>query len=433
VWLDPPPNTKQFALTMEDPDAPGKTFTHWMVYGIPADTPGLPEGLAKDPQLPDGIRQGKNDFGTIGYAGPDPPPGASHRYIFQIYALNSIINLKPAATRREFHDAIKNQTLKVAKLVGTYGAAAPVPEPMQSTGSEAPQPVPDTAGEVGLPGSAKARLRELNADKEFLIRTADRQKELSDAYKQNPDAVQEFFKRFSLTSSFGEAKVRDYLAEIDDQTLRRAFENYVSYANRFRVSLRLRTSPLEFRVSPWMPPGNKFHVKIVGDHLEGAGETPDWVDAYAESFPAPSMDVPPAIQDLIHEGKATFVRVDDHGGYSMLKGLEDFAYKDDGVAIIHHDAEQPYLICIFGEKMTKETLADLGKAVTEFQQEHFHRSRGGRPPKLDRLKKRLEVDAKPISNKEKAAELAEGEGEKKIKVEEVNLSRLRAKRRKTER
>jgi hypothetical protein len=394
---------------------------------------GYPKGLAKVAQLPDGIRQGKNDFDTIGYAGPHPPPGTPHRYIFQVYALNSVLNLKLAATRREFNAAIKGQVLAEAKLDGTYGAGGSVPEPTQSTGSKAPQPTPDTAEGAGLPGSAKARLRALNEDPEYLLQTADRQKELREAYKHNPDVVKEFFKRFALTSPFAEDEIRKYLATVVDHTTHRALENYVRYANRFGVYFRMRTSPLEFRVSPWTPSGNKFHVKIVGDHLEGAGETRDWVDAYAESFPAPSMDVPKAIQELIVAEKATYVRIDDHAGYSLLKDLESIAYKDDGVAIIHHEAEQPYFLCIIGEKMTKDTIADLGKAVTEFQQKHFHRSRGGRPPKLDLLKKRLEVDAKPISNKEKAVELAEGDGEKKVKVEEVNLSRLRAKRRKTER
>jgi Raf kinase inhibitor-like YbhB/YbcL family protein len=433
VWLDPPPNTKQFALTMEDHDAPGKTFTHWLVYGISADTPGLSEGLAKDSQLPDGIRQGKNDFGTIGYAGPDPPAGTTHHYVFQIYALNSILNLKLAATRREFNAAIKGQVLAEAKLDGTYGAGVPVPGPTQSTGGKAPQPTPDTAEGAGLPGSAKARLRALNEDKEYILQTADRRKELSEAYKHNPDVVKEFFKRFALTSPFAQDKIRKYLATVVDHTTHRALENYVRYANRFRVYFRMRTSPVEFRVATWTSYGNKFHVKIVADHLEGTRKGSDPEDPFIESFSSDSMDVPQAIQDLIGEEKATFVRIDDHGGYSLLKALEDFAYKDDGVAIIHHEAELPYFLCIFGEKMTKETLADLGKAVTEFQQKHFHRSRGGRPPKMDLLKKRLEVDAKPISNIAKAAELAEGDGEKKVKVEEVNLSKLRAKRRKTER
>lgn len=431
---------KQFALIMEEPDAPRDAHTHWMVYGISADMAGLPEDLAKVPQLSDGIRQGQNDFGTIGYAGPRPAPGAGHRYTFQIYALDSILDLKLAATRSDFAKAVKGHILAEAKLIGSYEAGVAVPETAQSTESEVPKPTPDASAEDWLAGSRKARLDALNKDKEYILQTAERQRELKDAYAQNPDAVKRFFKRFSLTSPFAEPRIREHLATVVDPNIRRALENYVRYANRFRVYFRLKTNPLDFKARPWMLYGNKFHVKIVGGHLEGVRKSPFDEDSFAASFGSDSMDVPRAILELIDAGKATFVRIDDHGdiygrgetrGYSLLKDLESFAYRDDGVAIIHHDAEQPYFVCIFGEKMKKDVLADLGKSLTEFQQKHFFRSRGGRPPKLDRLKKRVEVDAKPMSNIQKAVELAELDGEKKVKAEEVKLSQMRSKRRRT--
>jgi Raf kinase inhibitor-like YbhB/YbcL family protein len=433
VWTDRPPNTKQLAFMMENPDAPATGRTHWMVYGIPADAAGLSEGLATDRQWPDGSPQGRNSFGQVGYAGPRLDSALAHRYTFQVYALNSAVTLPPGATRRDFDRAINGHILAEAKIIGRYEAPDTVAGTTPATQSDAPKPSPAESREDRLPASEEARLRVLNQDKEYVRRDYQTQKDLGDAYAQNPDAVKAFFQRFSLTSAFAEAKIREYLSTVIDQKVRRPLEDYVRHANRFGVRFRLRTSPtgnLNFKVRASGSSGTKFHVEIVDGHLQGKRESDLMEDSYAASFASDGVDVPSAIQELIDAGKATFTRVDDHDGYSLLKDLESFAYKDDGVAIIHHDAEQPYFACIFGEKMAKALLASLGKSLTEFQKKHFFRS-SGRPTKMDRLKKRLEVEAKPLSNKEKAVELADADGERKVKTEEVKLSQLRSKLRKT--
>src|SRR5438477_5222162 len=87
-WTDPPPGTKSFALICEDPDAPRKTWTHWVILNIPADRRSLEEGVPANRALPSGAVQGQNDFGKIGYGGPAPPAGKAHRYFFRLYALN---------------------------------------------------------------------------------------------------------------------------------------------------------------------------------------------------------------------------------------------------------------------------------------------------------------------------------------------------------
>lgn len=78
---------KTFAITCTDPDAPGGTFVHWLVYNIPSGTDMLPAAFPKDGSRTN-IRQGKNDFGDTGYNGPCPPKGRPHHYIFKIYALD---------------------------------------------------------------------------------------------------------------------------------------------------------------------------------------------------------------------------------------------------------------------------------------------------------------------------------------------------------
>jgi len=120
TWTEPPAKTQSFALIVDDPDAPRGTWVHWVLYDLPADTRGLEQGVAQDRQLANGARQGRNDFGKIGYNGPCPPRGAAHRYFFKLYALDSKTNLKPGATKAELERAIKGHVLANAELVGLF-------------------------------------------------------------------------------------------------------------------------------------------------------------------------------------------------------------------------------------------------------------------------------------------------------------------------
>src|SRR5262249_7195858 len=88
TWSGAPADVQGFALTCTDPDAPRGTFTHWVIFNIPANVHELSEGMPTEKEVLEGARQGKNDFGKIGYAGPKPPPGKPHRYFFTLYALD---------------------------------------------------------------------------------------------------------------------------------------------------------------------------------------------------------------------------------------------------------------------------------------------------------------------------------------------------------
>jgi Raf kinase inhibitor-like YbhB/YbcL family protein len=120
-WNDPPANTQTIAVIMDDPDAPAGTWVHWVLYDLPADTRELPEGVAKQDQVASGARQGRNDFGKIGYGGPCPPPGKPHRYFFKLYALDAKLGLKAGATKAEAERAMKGHILAQAELIGKYG------------------------------------------------------------------------------------------------------------------------------------------------------------------------------------------------------------------------------------------------------------------------------------------------------------------------
>lgn len=119
-WSGAPAETKSFALIVEDPDAPSGTFTHWIVYDLPAATRQLPENVSRTDDLSGGGRQGRNDFHRVGYGGPCPPPGRPHRYFFKLYALNAALNLPAGASKREVESAMRSRILAQAELMGKF-------------------------------------------------------------------------------------------------------------------------------------------------------------------------------------------------------------------------------------------------------------------------------------------------------------------------
>lgn len=120
TWAAAPDRTQSLALIADDPDAPVGTWTHWIIWNVPAGK-ALPEALPKTDTLDDGSRQGRNDFKRIGYGGPCPPPGKAHRYFFRLYALDAKLDLKPGASRAELERAMKGRVLAQAELMGKYG------------------------------------------------------------------------------------------------------------------------------------------------------------------------------------------------------------------------------------------------------------------------------------------------------------------------
>ncbi|MGD0073584.1 MAG: YbhB/YbcL family Raf kinase inhibitor-like protein [Candidatus Binataceae bacterium] len=120
TWTDVPPNAKTLALIVEDPDSPGGTFVHWVVYNLPATARHLDPNVAEAFAISDGGEQGRNSFGREGYAGPCPPSGAVHHYHFRLYALDTSLKLQPGASAVEVEAAMKGHVLASADFVGTY-------------------------------------------------------------------------------------------------------------------------------------------------------------------------------------------------------------------------------------------------------------------------------------------------------------------------
>jgi Raf kinase inhibitor-like YbhB/YbcL family protein len=112
AWSGAPPATKEFAVVVEDPDAPmARPFVHWVVYGIAPTASGLPAP---------GAVEGKNDFGENGWGGPEPPPGSVHHYRFRVLALDAPVSLPPGATLAKLEAATKGHVLADGYVVGTY-------------------------------------------------------------------------------------------------------------------------------------------------------------------------------------------------------------------------------------------------------------------------------------------------------------------------
>lgn len=128
-WSALPAGTRSVALLMEDPDAGvGNPFVHWVAWNIAPSMTALPEAVPGSPQVPSlgNLRQGRNTRGTVGYFGPRPPVGEKpHRYHFQLFALDNVLNLVPGSSREQLLQAMQNHVLAKGEIVGTYGQAKP--------------------------------------------------------------------------------------------------------------------------------------------------------------------------------------------------------------------------------------------------------------------------------------------------------------------
>ena len=116
AWKGAPGATRSFAVILEDPDAPGGLFSHWILFNLPGSSASVAEGASP----PAGAGEGKNDFGRAGYGGPCPPPGKAHHYVFRLYALSDRLTLKPGASRAQAESARKGLVLEEARLTALF-------------------------------------------------------------------------------------------------------------------------------------------------------------------------------------------------------------------------------------------------------------------------------------------------------------------------
>ncbi|MDX1664198.1 MAG: YbhB/YbcL family Raf kinase inhibitor-like protein [Candidatus Promineifilaceae bacterium] len=118
TWHDLPSDVESYALIVDDPDAPGGTWTHWIVYNIPPEVEEFPEDLSSEHEPALGV-EGVNSWGESGYRGPCPPEG-EHRYFFKLFALNTVLDLEAGADRDAVLEAINGHILAEGQLMGVY-------------------------------------------------------------------------------------------------------------------------------------------------------------------------------------------------------------------------------------------------------------------------------------------------------------------------
>jgi len=114
-WSGVPNEAVELVLICEDPDAPRGTFVHWLVGGIAPVDAALDAG-----QTPAGSVFGRNDFGNTGWDGPQPPPGAAHRYYLRLYALNAAANLRSGFEADQLRRAAESNQADSATLMGLF-------------------------------------------------------------------------------------------------------------------------------------------------------------------------------------------------------------------------------------------------------------------------------------------------------------------------
>lgn len=119
AWEGTPEKAKTLALVADDPDAPAKTWVHWVVFNLPVTTKGLPENVPLRESVAGGGVQGTNDFPKVGYGGPCPPNG-THRYFFKLYALDTELTIGAQTTKEQLLKAMEGHIIAEGQLMGRY-------------------------------------------------------------------------------------------------------------------------------------------------------------------------------------------------------------------------------------------------------------------------------------------------------------------------
>jgi hypothetical protein len=120
-WSGTPSGAKSLVLIVDDPDAPNGTWVHWVLFNIPPDLNGLPEGVIQGLTVKGIGLQGRNSSSNNGYNGPCPPKGNPHHYFFKLYALDVLLDLDPGSSKAQLEKAMTGHILAQGQLVGTYG------------------------------------------------------------------------------------------------------------------------------------------------------------------------------------------------------------------------------------------------------------------------------------------------------------------------
>ncbi len=118
-WKGDKAGVKSYVIVCDDPDAPGGTWVHWILYNIPPDINEIGEKTGNTPELPGNAVHGRNSWGKVEYGGPAPPSG-THRYFFTVYSIDVEIHLPSAPGIHELQEAMKGHVINEGQLMGLY-------------------------------------------------------------------------------------------------------------------------------------------------------------------------------------------------------------------------------------------------------------------------------------------------------------------------
>lgn len=121
AWGDVSSIANSIAIVIDDSDAPNGTFTHWILFNLPKTAQRIAHMINASSQFYPGMKQGKNDFGNIGYGGPCPPQGQTHQYVVTLYLLDAPLQLSNGCNRAEFDDAIQGHIVQKEIIESTFG------------------------------------------------------------------------------------------------------------------------------------------------------------------------------------------------------------------------------------------------------------------------------------------------------------------------
>jgi len=275
---------------------------------------------------------------------------------------------------------------------------------------------------IELNSRLSARQRELSGDKEFIVATERLRKEILGALKKFPKSVREFFHRFGYPTGTHQSELNDFIYSVAQASLRRLFRQYLKYVARFGTVLRLNKRRAVIALEYLIPWGSTFHVRLGRGRFEPINEVLDDDVPSEYFFESDDVQMPNALRAQVTSGAAKFVEIEDDNWTSVLSKLEYFAYYAEGLTFVLHKAEQPYLLCLVGEKVSNELWRRASKAVSAIHRENFNRGKAGRPADLVRFKKMIKVRKRPGLLKEKLA--ITGESEKNFLSEQAYSSRV---------
>jgi hypothetical protein len=140
---------------------------------------------------------------------------------------------------------------------------------------------------------------------------------------------------------------------------------------------------------------------LVGGHFEPAEGYPGGDVPYDYYYEADRMEVPPGLEKLVASGIAKFVLIEDESWSSSLSKLEYFANYPEGLTFVVHEAEQPYLLCLIGEKVSDKVWKQGSRARSALLRKYFDRGKAGRRPSIPRLRRAIKLRTRPGSLKSK--------------------------------